>query len=115
VTTEAADVIILIDALDRVSDALTIGKRTMRIARQSIRVGLGLSAIAMVVAAFGGLTPVIGAGLQEAIDVAVILNALRSSADPLRRPGGPSGRFESIGSGHRGEIPNVGGVSTIRA
>ena len=89
VTTEAADIIILIDALDRVSDAHAIGTRTMRIARQSIRVGLGLSGFAMLVAAFGGLPPVIGAALQEVIDVAVIVNALRSSAPPMRWPRRP--------------------------
>ncbi|HET7373338.1 MAG TPA: heavy metal translocating P-type ATPase, partial [Gemmatimonadaceae bacterium] len=93
VTTEAADVIVLVDALDRVTDALAIGSRTMRIARQSIRVGLGLSGVAMLVAALGGLPPVIGAALQEAIDVAVILNALRSAAEP---GGWTSGRRDIV-------------------
>lgn len=92
ITAEAADVIILIDSLDRVSDVISIGTRTLRIARQSIWVGLGLSGIAMIVAAFGYLPPVIGAALQEVIDVAVILNALRSAATPfserLRRANG---------------------------
>jgi len=87
VTTEAADVIILIDSLDRVGDALAISSRTMRIARQSIRVGLGLSALAMIIASTGVIPPAIGAALQEAIDVAVIVNALRSS----REPRGPRG------------------------
>ena len=88
----------------------------MRIARQSIRVGLGLSAVAMLVAAFGGLTPVIGAGLQEAIDVAVILNALRSSADPVRRPRGPRGRAEPTPGGVRlhGAASHVRSVSAVR-
>lgn len=89
----AADVIVLVDALDRVTDALAIGSRTMRIARQSIRVGLGLSGVAMLVAALGGLPPVVGAALQEAIDVAVILNALRSAAEP---GGWTSGRRDII-------------------
>ena len=75
--------IILIDSLDRVVDVISIGTRTLRIARQSIWVGLGLSGIAMLVAAFGYLPPVIGAALQEVIDIAVILNALRSAANPL--------------------------------
>lgn len=78
ITAEAADVIILRDSLSAIGDALAIGRRTMRIARQSIWVGLGLSAAAMVWAAAGGLQPVTGALLQEAIDVAVILNALRT-------------------------------------
>jgi len=95
VTTEAADVIILIDSLDRVADALRISRRTMAIARQSIRVGLGLSGLFMVVAAFGVLPPVIGAALQEAIDVAVIVNALRSSREP-RRPRGFGGTLPGV-------------------
>ena len=52
----------------------------MRIARQSIWAGLGLSGVAMVVAAFGYIPPTIGAMLQEGIDVAVIFNALRAAA-----------------------------------
>jgi heavy metal translocating P-type ATPase len=79
ITAEAADVIILVDSLDRVSEAVDIGRRTMRIARQSIVVGLGLSAIAMIFAAFGAIRPIVGAGIQEVIDVAVILNALRTA------------------------------------
>jgi cation transport ATPase len=51
----------------------------MWIARQSIWVGLGLSGVAMVAAAFGALAPVPGAVLQEVIDLAVIVNALRAS------------------------------------
>jgi heavy metal translocating P-type ATPase len=81
VTAESADVIVLLDAFDRVADALAIARRSIRITRQSIVVGLGLSACAMVVAAFGMIPPIIGAVLQEGIDVAVILNALRSSTD----------------------------------
>jgi heavy metal translocating P-type ATPase len=78
VTAEAADVVLLRDSLQSAADALAIGRDTTRIARQSIGVGLGLSGAAMVWAAFGGITPVAGAILQEAIDVAVILNALRT-------------------------------------
>jgi heavy metal translocating P-type ATPase len=79
ITAEAADVVVLIDDLDRVADAIDIGRRTMRIARQSIWVGLGLSATAMVIAGFGFIPPTIGALIQEAVEVAVILNALRTS------------------------------------
>ena len=95
ITAEAADVILLVDSLDRVREAMSISRRTMRIARQSIWVGLGLSAAAMVLAAFGGLPPLAGAGVQEVIDVAVIVNALRTSMDPrggsTRRPSGAGG------------------------
>ena len=80
VTAEAADVVILNDDLSRVTDAVAISRRTMRIARQSIWVGLSLSGTAMIAAAAGHITPVAGALLQEGIDVAVILNALRASA-----------------------------------
>ena len=79
IVAEAAGVILLADDLSRVAEAMHIGRRTMRIARESIWVGLGLSAIAMVFAAFGALPPVAGAVLQEGIDLAVILNALRTS------------------------------------
>ncbi|HVX37969.1 MAG TPA: HAD-IC family P-type ATPase, partial [Gemmatimonadaceae bacterium] len=82
ITAEAADIIILVDSLDRVTDAITIGRRTLRIARQSILTGLGLSGVFMLVAAFGGIPPVVGAALQEVVDVAVILNALRSAREP---------------------------------
>ncbi|NVN86643.1 MAG: heavy metal translocating P-type ATPase [Rhodopseudomonas sp.] len=85
-SSEAADVVILVDRLDRVSDAVVIARRAYRIALQSIGVGMALSAVAMVAAAFGYLTPVAGALTQEAIDVAVILNALRALG-PGRRAG----------------------------
>jgi heavy metal translocating P-type ATPase len=77
-SSQAADVVILVDRLDRVSDAVMIAKRTRRIALQSIIAGMGLSALAMAFAAFGYLPPVAGALTQEIIDVAVILNALRA-------------------------------------
>ena len=78
ITAEAADVVILADDLTRVAEAVRIGRRTLTIARQSIVVGLGLSAVAMLFAARGSISPVQGSILQEAIDVAVILNALRA-------------------------------------
>ena len=83
ITAEAADVVILADDPVLVVDAIAISRRTIRLARQSIWVGLGLSAAAMVVAGLGHIAPTLGALLQEGIDVAVILNALRASApDP---------------------------------
>lgn len=77
-SSEAADVIVLTDRLRPVADAVAIAHRTKAIASQSIVVGLALSGAAMVAAAFGMITPVAGALLQEAIDVAVIINALRA-------------------------------------
>jgi len=77
-SSEAADVVILVDRLDRISDAIGIAKRTRAIALQSIVWGMMLSGLAMTFAAIGWLPPVAGALTQEAIDVAVILNALRA-------------------------------------
>ena len=79
ISAEAADAVILADDPTRVAEAVKISRRTLRIARQSIWVGLGLSGTAMVVASFGYIPPVMGALLQEVIDVAVILNALRAA------------------------------------
>ncbi len=75
---EAADVVLLVDRLDRILPAIQIAKRSRAIALQSVVAGMGLSMLAMVAAAFGAITPVEGALLQEAIDVAVIFNALRA-------------------------------------
>ena len=85
ISAEAADIVLLADRLGRVPEAVRISRRTMKIARQSILVGLGLSVVAMMVASVGLLRPAIGAALQEVIDVAVILNALRTSRDQLTR------------------------------
>jgi P-type E1-E2 ATPase len=82
ISAEAADAVILADDPTRVVEAIRISRRTLRLARQSIWVGLGLSSAAMVVASFGYIPPVVGALLQEAIDVAVILNALRAAFPP---------------------------------
>ena len=77
-SSEVADVVLLVDRLDRVLSALRIAGRSRHIALQSVYVGLGLSFVGMALAALGYLTPVRGALVQEVIDVAVILNALRA-------------------------------------
>jgi soluble P-type ATPase len=77
-SSEAADVVILVDRLDRVPDAIAIAKRTHGIALQSIIAGMGMSGLAMLLAAVGVLPPIAAALTQGAIDVAVILNALRA-------------------------------------
>ena len=79
ISAEAADIVLLADDVTRVTTAIRIGRRATFIARQSIIAGLGLSAVAMVAAALGYIPPTVGAVLQEAIDVAVIVNALRAS------------------------------------
>ncbi len=77
VSAQAADVVLLVDDIARVGDAMAISRRMRRIALQSIGVGLGVSFALMVVASFGYITPPAGAVMQEALDAAVILNALR--------------------------------------
>ena len=83
IATEAADVILLADDPARVLDAIQISRRTMRVARQSIWFGLGVSAIGMLFAAAGSIVPLAGAAIQEAVDLGVILNALRASRPPM--------------------------------
>lgn len=77
ISAEAADIVLLVDDISRVGDAMAISRRMRRIALQSIGVGLAVSFGLMVVASFGLLTPAVGAVMQEALDAAVILNALR--------------------------------------
>jgi heavy metal translocating P-type ATPase len=100
-SSEAAEIVILVDRLDRVAEAVKIARRTHGIARQSIVAGMALSGVAMLAGAFGWLTPVAAAVAQEGIDVLVILNAMRAllSAGPaLRRAPGLSS--EGLGAGH---------------
>jgi heavy metal translocating P-type ATPase len=75
---EAADVVLLVDRVDRIAAGIEIARWSRRIALESVVAGIGLSVLGMIAAGFGYLTPVQGALLQEAIDVAVILNALRA-------------------------------------
>lgn len=79
-SSEAADVVLVVDRLDRLVEGVRIARRSRHIAMQSIFAGMGLSAAAMGIAAGGWLAPVAGALVQEVIDVLVILNALRALA-----------------------------------
>lgn len=79
---EAADAVIMQDDLSRLSELVAISKRSVLIAKQSIFTGIGLSSVLMVFALFGFIVPVLGAFMQEAIDVIVILNALRARFRP---------------------------------
>jgi P-type E1-E2 ATPase len=83
---EAADVVLLVDDLGRLLAGLHVAAGARRIALQSVIAGIGLSVAGMVAAAFGHLTPVQGALLQEAIDIAVIANALRALRISPPRP-----------------------------
>ncbi|MFN8506049.1 MAG: heavy metal translocating P-type ATPase [Dehalococcoidia bacterium] len=84
-SSEAADMVIMVDRLDRLAEAFTIARRTRRIAVESMMLGMALSVVAMGFAAFGYLAPVAGAVLQEAIDLAAILNALRALTGGVSR------------------------------
>ncbi|KWF80874.1 cation transporter [Burkholderia diffusa] len=76
-SSEAADVVLLVDRLDRLVDAIRIARRSHRIAIESVVAGMSLSVVAMTIAAAGFLQPIAGAVIQEVIDVVVIVNALR--------------------------------------
>lgn len=97
-SSEAADVVILADRLDRVGEVLMIARRARKIAVQSIIAGMGLSLLAMAAATLGWLAPVPPAIVQEVIDVAVILNALRALTP------GYSGAARRISAEHGHEL-----------
>ncbi len=113
-SSEAADVVILADRLDRVGEAIAIARRARYIAIQSIVAGMALSMLAMLAAALGWLMPVPAAILQELIDVAVILNALRAL-----RPGGQrSGRTMTAEAGrelHHNHVALLRSLDRLRS
>jgi len=112
---ESADVVLLVDRLDRVAEAMAIAKGARRIALQSVLAGMGLSLLAMLIAAGGGIAPVAGAMLQEGIDLAVILNALRALRVGSR--GASAVRSLEVGkrfrADHRRLIPGVGSLRAV--
>jgi len=109
-SSEAADVVLVPDRLDRLVEGVQIARRSRVIAIQSIVAGMGLSVAAMGIAAYGLLPPIAGALAQEAIDVLVILNALRALA---RAHPTPSKSVETVNIGrqflaeHRRLLPSV--------
>ena len=92
-SSEVADAVLLVDRIDPLAEGIASAQRARQVALQSVAAGIGLSFLAMGFAALGYLSPVQGALVQEAIDVAVILNALRPLADrpALRVPNGWAG------------------------
>lgn len=78
ISAEAADIVLLVDDVTKVRDGIAIGQRMLHIAKQSIYFGIGASFVLMVIASFGYIQPAAGAMMQEALDVTVILNALRA-------------------------------------
>nr|WP_198663559.1 heavy metal translocating P-type ATPase [Jiangella endophytica] len=103
-SSEAADIVLMADRLDRLGDAMQIARRSRRIAVQSAVVGMALSIAAMGVAAIGWLPPAAGALLQEGIDVAVILNALRAlrggRGTDVALPGGTARLVQGFAAEH---------------
>ena len=77
-SSEAADVVLTVDRVDALADAILVARRSRAIALQSVAVGMGLSLLAMAAAAAGWLTPAVGAALQEVIDLLAIAIALRA-------------------------------------
>lgn len=115
-SSEAADVVLVVDRLDRVAEALRISRRSRNIALQSVLVGMGLSLAGMLFGAFGLLVPVGGALVQEAIDVAVILNALRAlRGDRLARQAAGPGSVvgERFRAEHREFAPELARIRAI--
>jgi len=80
---EAGDITILVDRLERIQEVYLLSQRVLQIATQCVLIGMGLSIGLMVIAAAGFIQPVIGAMLQEVIDVVVIVNALRVIIQPV--------------------------------
>lgn len=96
---ESADVVILLDDLSRTVDAVAIAQRTVRVALQSIWLGIALSVGLMLLGAFGFLPAIVGAAMQEVVDLAAILNALRAlNGGMLRGPAlpGSGGREPAV-------------------
>ncbi|MCV2393835.1 heavy metal translocating P-type ATPase [Actinotalea sp. M2MS4P-6] len=77
-SSEAADVVLTIDRVDALADAMLVARRSRRIALEAVALGMGLSLIAMCAAAVGWLSPAVGAALQEVIDLLAIAVALRA-------------------------------------
>ena len=107
---EAADIVLLVDRIDRLVEATRIARHSRAIAIQSILAGMALSILGMGFAAWGLLSPLAGAILQEFIDVIAVANALRA----LRGPGGKNldtsrhaGVLNSIRADHQRLMPGV--------
>ncbi len=115
-SSEAADVVLIVDRLDRVAEAMRIARRSRGIALQSVLIGMGLSFVGMLFGAFGLLLPVAGALVQEAIDVTVILNALRALR-PDRQTRQRSGPGSNVGERFRAEhqefVPHLQRIRSV--
>ena len=113
-SSEAADVVLVVDRLDRIVDAISISRRSRRIAEQSVFIGMGLAFGGMILGAFGLLVPVAGAILQECIDVFAILNALRALRGDAqqRRPSPATDVGERFRAEHKEFAPEIQRIRT---
>jgi heavy metal translocating P-type ATPase len=114
-SSEAADIVLVVDRLDRLVDAITIAKRSRGIAVQSVLAGMGLAFGFMFFGAFGVIGPVAGAIVQECIDVASILNALRALTPGRgKRPATlHSDVAERFRDEHREFVPELARIRTV--
>jgi heavy metal translocating P-type ATPase len=110
-SSQAADAVLTVDRLDRLGEVMWLARRTRRIARQSVLAGMAMSVLAMAVAAAGWLPAVWGALLQEAIDLAVILNALRALSPGRREPEALAGAESPARPRHQVSHPAAAGAS----
>ncbi|AZZ42181.1 cadmium-translocating P-type ATPase [Acidipropionibacterium jensenii] len=107
---ESADVVVMEDDLFRVARAVQIGRRTLAVAWQAIAIGIGLSVALMLVGATGVMPAVLGAGLQELVDLACILWALLSG-----RPGREERRHQTLSQTLSTRTPAPGNVGKAPA
>ncbi len=116
-SSEAADVVLTVDRVDALADAILVARRSRRIAFESVAVGMGLSLVAMVAAAVGLLSPTVGAALQEVIDLLAIAIALRALLPGrLHRPQiteEDRRTLEELRVEHDGLAPLVDRVATV--
>ncbi|AZC12590.1 heavy metal translocating P-type ATPase [Microbacterium sp. ABRD28] len=80
---DAADVVVVVDSLAKVVEAVAISRHTLRVALAAIWIGIALSIGLMIVAMTGVIPAVAGALIQEGVDLATILYALRALRGPV--------------------------------
>jgi heavy metal translocating P-type ATPase len=114
-SSEAADIVLVADRLDGLVEAIAIARRSRAIAIQSVLLGMGLAFAFMIVGAYGLFTPVVGALIQELIDVASILNALRALGGGARPSGSrePTDVAERFRAEHREFAPELMRVRSV--
>ena len=109
---ESADVVIILDDLSKVASAVGIGQRTVKVALQSIWIGIALSVALMVAAAAGYVPAIAGALSQELVDLATILNALRALT-PGKKGAGTRGQ-DTGATGQKAAGGTTGAVAGSR-